>query len=433
MNGPRVFLAAVALALLAGAVAIGQDVGDVASWIRLVIAFEVIGGILVLASIRRWRDQTTGRGWLVAVMLVGVVLRLAVLPADRELSDDAARYHWDGKAIVHGVNPYLFAPDDPAVARLWTDAVDDRINHPWNRTCYPPVAEGLFAIGHLLSPGRLLGLQGLGLLAEIATWVLLARELERRRRSLSWLLLIVWSPLLICQGYLPGHVDMLALPFVALLISSVLGGHGARSGGWLALACLVKPLPLLILPAIARELGLRRSLRVVAVFGAVVVAAYFPFRSAGIRLFSSTWLMATDWSFNGSVAAGLEKFMPMGPAHLLAGILTAVAIGVATWRGRDFLARAAGACLAFVALTTTLFPWYLISFLPLVVLRPRPALVGMMILIPLADIVVIGHQLQGLWREEAWVRWFQYLPFFGLLAWELYRERFPSGRRRVQN
>jgi len=429
MKGSRVFFCAVALVLLAGAVAIGLEPGDTRQWLRLAMGFEVLGGCLVLALIWTWRDRPTGRGWLLAVMLIGIALRLAVLPAGRELSDDAARYHWDGKAIVHGLNPYLYPPDDPAVAELWTDPVDDRINHPWNRTCYPPVAEALFAVGYLLSPGRLLGLQWLCLLAEIATWVLLARELARQRKSWSWLLLLSWSPLLVCQGYLPGHVDLLALPFVALLISATMAGHGARTGFWLAMACLVKPLPLLFLPAIMRELGLRRSRRALAAFGATILLAYYPFRSAGVKLFSSTWLMATDWSFNGSVAAGLERIMPMGSAHLIAGILTAMGIGIAAWQGRDFPARASGAGLAFAAFTPTLFPWYLVCFLPLLVLRPRPALIGLLIMIPLADIVVIDHQMIGLWHETVWVRWVQYVPFFGLLAWEAFHGRIFRHRR----
>jgi alpha-1,6-mannosyltransferase len=431
----RVLLVLVAVVLMAGAVALGRETGDYRLWVRLAIAFEVGGGMLVLAAAWAWQNVLVGRVWLLAVAVVGIALRLAVFPATWELSDDAARYHWDGKAIAHGVNPFIHAPDDPTVAWIGVDEVDGRINHPWNRTCYPPLAQGLFTVGYLLSPGNLRGLQWLNLAAEIFAWFILARELERRRRTFAWLLLMIWSPLLVCQGYLPGHLDLLTLPLVALLACAVLARQSGRAGLWLAAACLVKPLPLLILPAIVREFGLRQSLRLLGVFGLVVAASYVPFLQAGPKLFTSTWLMATDWSFNGSVAAGLESLLSIGEAHLAAGILTGLGVLVAAWRGRDFLERALGAYLVFVIFTPTLFPWYVVSALPLLVLRPGPgmgpALLGLGVLVPLADQVVIAHQLRGVWREAAWVRWAQYLPFYGLLAWEIFSNRILPGRRQA--
>jgi len=419
-----------AVVMLAAAAVIGQEVGDFRTWIRLTMALSVVGGGLVLATAWQWRQRTVGRRWLLGVVLLGVAMRLLILPATRELSDDAARYHWDGKAIAHGVNPFLHAPDDPTVAHLWTDAVDERINHPWNRTCYPPVAEGLFTVAYLLSPGSLRGLQGLSLVAEILSWFFLARELARRGRAAGWLLVMIWSPLLIAQGYLPGHLDLLMLPFVALLLSAILAGHPGRTGLWLALACLIKPLPLLFLPALVREFGPRRSFRLLLVGGLVGGLAYIPFWQAGWQLFSSTWLMATDWSFNGSVGALLESVLSKRQAHLVSAILTGAAILLATWRGRDFLARALGAQVAFVVFTPTLFPWYLVSTLPLLVLRPQAALLGLGVVAPLSDQVVIAHHLHGIWRESAGVRWAQYLPFYGLLGAEWLSTRNRSQRRR---
>ncbi len=425
----RMLLVLVALVMLTGAAAIGQELGDYHRWVVLIITFQVVGGVLVTVAAWDWRNESVGRSWLVAVVLLGIAMRLVILPATWELSDDAARYHWDGKAVAHGVNPYQYPPDDPAVARLWVDKVDDRINHPWNRTCYPPLAQGLFAVGYVLSPGSLSGLQWLNLVAEILAWAILARELERLKKSFAWLLLMIWSPLLVCQGYLPGHLDLLTLPLVALTVSAVLAGRAGRSGLWLAAACLIKPLPLLILPAIVRELGRRRSLRFLVVFVFVILAAYAPFWQAGFKMFSSTWLMATAWSFNGSVAAILEKVLPMGPAHLIAGVLAGLGVLVATWHGRDFLARALGAYVVFVIFTPTLFPWYLVSAFPLLVLRPQMALLGLAVLVPLADQVVIAHHLHGVWREAAWVRWAQFLPFYGLLLWDKFGRRTLTSQR----
>ena len=413
------FLVFTALVLLVGAAAVGQDTGDFSQWTRLAIALSVAGGTLVLATTWLWREQSVSRRWVIMVALLGISMRVLIMPATWELSDDANRYHWDGKANTHGVNPFMHAPDDSLVVHLWTDPLDERINHPWNITCYPPVAQGFFTVGYQLSPGSLQGLKWLSLLSEILTWIVLAGELKKRNRKIVWLLLMVWSPLIICQGYLPGHVDMFILPFMALLISAVIAGNGARAGLWLALAFLVKPLPLFLLPAIAMELGWRRTTRLLMVFLLVSVICYIPFWKAGWLLFSSTWLMATDWSFNGSLGALLERLLPMSGAHLTSGLLTGLGLVLTARKGGDFLTRAVAAQMVFIIFTPTLFPWYLVSTLPLMVLRPQLALLALIVLVPLADVIVIDHQLHNLWHEATWVRLAQYVPFYGLLIWAL--------------
>jgi len=203
------------------------------------------------------------------------------------------------------------------------------------------------------------------------------------------------------------------------MITATLEKHAGRAGLWLAAACLIKPLPLLILPAMVREVGWRKSLKLLAVFAAVVGLAYVPFRSAGYNLVSSTWLMATDWSFNGSVSAWLESLMAKRPAHLIAALMTGVGILWTAWRAKNFFTRALGAYLVFVIFTPTLFPWYLISALPLLAWRPQWALLGLLLLLPLSDLVIIEHHLLGQWHEAPWVRWAQYAPFYGLLFWGL--------------
>lgn len=416
------------LTLLTAGCLLGFGDWSYALSVRLAMGAAVLAGVGVWATVWRWRPVPGpgDRRWLVLAVAVGIVTRLVLMPAGFELSDDAARYHWDGKVLAHRINPYLFAPDSPQLAHLRHDAIDARVNHPDSRTCYPPAAQILFAAGYRLAPHSLRGLQAIFLLAELLTWWVLWRGLQHLGRSPAWLLLVVWSPLLIFQGYLPGHVDLLAMPFVALLLVAVLNQRPRRAGIWLAAACLIKPLPLIMVPAIARELGWRRTSQMLLVSALVVLAAYVPFRSAGGDLFASLWLMATDWSFNGSGGAVLELIMPRGAAHLLAAAGIVAAALVATWRGPDFLGRALGAWLGFVIFTPTLFPWYLMGALPLLVLRSQPALLALIVTIPLADQVMIAHQSVGVWQEDSWVRMIEYGAFYGTIVVGLWRKQFTS-------
>jgi len=405
-----------AAVLLCGAYFAGHDEGPFDLWVRVVIAVEVVAGILVVLAALAWRDQSPDRFWLVMIVVLGVLCRLVAMPATRELSDDAARYHWDGKVLAHGINPFLHSPESHELAHLPRHPVDDKINHPWNRTCYPPVSQILFAGGYLLSPGSLRGFQLLCLLSELAAWLLLARELARRRLPRAWLLLAVWSPLLIFQGYLPGHVDLLYLPWVVLFFTAVSDGRPGRAGLALAVACLIKPLPLLLAPAAMRRLGLRGSVRLGIIVAVVVLVGYLPLLGAGHRLVESTLLMFREWSFNGSLVRLLEAVLPEGYVRPALGAMFFVLLALATWRGRDLPSRMLLAVLAYVVATPVLFPWYLAVAIPLLVLRPDPALLALVVTIPLTDEVVVRYWTDGTWQPALWPWVAQYVLFYTLLV-----------------
>ncbi len=404
------------LCLLATALWLGQDQGNFASWVWVSIAAAVGASALIMGSLRLWQTSEPGLIWVLVILLAGVAFRLSLLPSTRYLSDDAYRYHWDGKVSLHGINPYQYPPSHPVLGSLPADDIDTRINHPDVRTVYPPLAQISFACAYWLTPGSLRGFQYLLLLSEILCWLLLWRELRRRKLPQANLLILVWSPLILFETYLPGHVDALALPWLTLFIIALGKKQCVRVGLFLALACLIKPLALIFVPAAAWHLGLKPALKTAATFLAICLLLYAPFLSAGFHLFSSMWLMGKFWSFNASLAAILEEILPRDLARAVALLTLAGLLLASVMRTRDLLSRLALAMGAFVVCTTTLFPWYLIWMFPILVLRPDPALLLLSALSPLTEIVSIGFRLDGSWDLPLWVRLTLYLPFFLLLA-----------------
>jgi alpha-1,6-mannosyltransferase len=412
-------------ALLALSVILGFLPLSQSAWLRIALLGSVACGALLLAAYFSWPRDPGGR-WTLFILGVALAGRLLLFPAGHELSDDAARYHWDGKLLSHGINPFRFSPeefltgtgqDDPASGetRVPRHTIDERINHPELPTCYPPLAQLLFAAAYRLSPGRLLGWRILSLLAELACWLLLLRELTRRALPRSRLLLAAWIPLSMIEGYLPGHSDTLGLPLLVLFISDLSEKRAWRAGLWLALAAMIKPLPLLFLPALLRELGWRRSMRALTSLALVLAVFHLPFAGAGERLFSSIWLMAGEWSFGGGLGALIETLLPMGIAHLVSALLIGAVAVIGAWRGRDLPARLIAAIIGLVAFTPTLFPWYLIWALPLLALRPNLPLLAFCLLAPLAEWVQIDYQALGVWAPPLWPQLLQYGVFFGLL------------------
>jgi alpha-1,6-mannosyltransferase len=421
-------LAVTGTVLLGGALVLGLDRLPLTPWTWIAIGGSVLGGALVLATALAWRGTTLGPGLVAAVLLLGAAFRLAVIPAQQFLSDDALRYHWDGKVLWHGINPYRYAPADPALDPLRTAPLDACLVRPELRTVYPPLAQLFFALGYALSPGRLVGLQGLMLCCEVLAWLLLLRELRRRGLSLAHILLIAWSPLLVFQGYLPGHVDMLMLPFIALFVVALERGSPLAAGTALALACLIKPHAVIFAPAALRQFGVRRGTFFGLVFVGIFGGAYLPFLSPGLSVFSSVGMMARHWAFNGSLTALLRLVLARDPAREVAAALLVLLLVVSAWRGRDNTSRLLLAATAFIVCTPNLFPWYLFLMMPLLVLRPDPALLALSVLIAITETVTLDLRLTGLWRQPFWQRLVEYVPFYALLAVSAWRRWGMFGR-----
>ncbi len=411
---PRLLPLAAFLLLVSATLMAGFFPGSLSSFVWWTsISAVICGAVVALAGTSR-----SGRGLAIALIILGaIVVRVALLPVPWDLSEDAARYHWDGKVLAAGINPYLYPPNAVELDSLRGDQLDGLISDRSERTLtvYPPLAELVFAAGYLLTPGRLLGMQLLWLLAELAAWLILARELAATNRPRQRLMLLAWAPLIVFTGYLPGHVDLLYLPFVAGFLVAVRRDRPVTAGLLLGLAVLVKPFPLLLLPAAVAEFGVRRSLGAIAALGGIVLVFYLPFLGAGWKLISSMLLMAEEWSFNGSLAAGLERLMPMTVAHIVSWSIFLLLIAATFRIRRDFLSRCLLACAAFAICTPTLFPWYLTFFLPLLALRPDPALLALTILAPLSDLILLGYLTTGTWHQPLWTGVLEYGVFYGLL------------------
>ena len=206
-----------------------------------------------------------------------MALRLAALAGPPTLSDDLFRYAWDGHVQVTGVDPYRYAPDDPALESLrdpwlWPPSPHcpvvarppdcTRINRPMVHTIYPPAAEAWFTAVFRLSGlgARHKAWQIAGLATEVAVLAMLPLALPRLGRDERWTALYALSPAPVVDIVTNGHVDGLA---VALLVAALaLAGRwrdrptraAVAAGALLGAAALVKLYPLVLVAGLA---GLR--------------------------------------------------------------------------------------------------------------------------------------------------------------------------------
>ena len=188
---------------------------------------------------------------------VALVARAGLVAVPPFMSSDVYRYVWDGHVQAAGVNPYLYVPNDPALARLRDGVIFPNINRlDYAHTIYPPAAELVF-----LAAGRvdysLVATKLALLLIEAAGMLAVWRVLVVAGMPPARLLIYAWNPLAIWSFAADGHVDAAVVGFLGLALLARAVGRQGLTGGLLAGAILVKLLPVAVAPALWRRWGWR--------------------------------------------------------------------------------------------------------------------------------------------------------------------------------
>jgi alpha-1,6-mannosyltransferase len=210
------------------------------------------------------------------------LLRLMVVVFPPFLSSDVYRYIWDGWVQAAGINPYRYIPDDTHLAFLRDTTVFPNINRAnYAHTIYPPAAEMIFyaasRIGTLLAIPPVLAMKLAMLVLEgIGIWAMI-QLLDRAGLPRARILIYVWNPVPVWEFAGSGHVDAIAVCFIALALLAVCKSKSSWGAAALAGAALTKFLPVILLPALWR----RWDWKFVTVFVTVAVMLYAPYLSVG--------------------------------------------------------------------------------------------------------------------------------------------------------
>ena len=368
------------------------------------------------------RGASPGRPHL--ILGAALVFRLTLWWSPATLSDDVFRYIWDGRVQLAGINPYLYAPSAPQVAHL-RDALYPSVNHAAIPTIYPPLAQLFFRAICVFSATPAAFKLAL-LLCDWGLCLLLAHALVRRGQDPRRVVLYAWNPLPLVEVAGSGHIDALG---VLILFAALYALHNQR---WAAAACalagafLVKLVPLVLLPTFWRRPRAAwfnfRKRSALLLFPTLGLLAFWPFASAGEKLATGLLTYVQHWHFNAA-AYSLFRFVLQpwdGHAYaharwLCTALFALVALGVQI-RYRDPYRAAFATLGAYILLSPTVHPWYLLWVLPFLAFFPSPAWMLLSGLIFLAYEVQIGYGSSGVWREKPWVLWAQYAPFYLLLC-----------------
>lgn len=465
--GGWTFLAGIAL-LAALVPLVGTPIPRSAYIVPFVGQFTIAALAYWVAWVRLGRDQVP----LVLIWLFAVLFRLVLLLTTPTLSDDIYRYLWDGQLLTHGINPYLYPVDSPALARYAT-ATSTLVNHSWMASPYLPTAQGYFALLMGLFSQSVFAFQLGAVLLDLSTAWLVMDMLIRLKLPAAGVLIYLWHPLLFFEYAQNAHVDVLMVFWVMLsfwfIVRSVTGSSNPScsvTGSVLSMAAatLTKGLPLLLVPLFSRRWGLKRlfayGMLIVVILALFAIGPgwglFGPLDGRGV--FGAIRIYLSDWKFNGSLyhwieifAASYSTFGAVSPQmgtsqgvlftklitnSILLLIITFTAVWIwrndrpgrddAVTRTRSLLRLALTPLCAYIILSPTVHPWYLavvIPFAPLLLSSgqgDRQARRYLWPLLYLTCVVVLSYVTYldpNDWREYNWVRNVEYVPFFALLLW----------------
>ncbi len=346
--------------------------------------------------------------------------------------NDVWRYLWDGHLSATGVGPYAATPHEllteveesgedlpPLESDLWWDVLDN-VSFRTYTSVYPPVAQELFWLAHLLAPGSVLVLKLLIALVDLGSCLAVVALLRALGRPDRDLLLYAWSPLVIKEFTGSGHLDTLMILLVTWAAIALLRRRDWLAQALLGIAVAAKLGAVILFPLF--WMRTRPSSWVAAPIAGLAVS--MPFLPGIDGLFRGLGTYAREWDFNSGIwqalvtpftTLGFED--PGGTAHLLTkGATLMIVVGALILARRGDLEWAQGAFLTLaglVILNAAVMPWYLPWALPFAIAvgnRTWIAFTG------LAFLSYLFYVDQG---EATWWLWLEYMALLGVAAWEL--------------
>jgi len=346
--------------------------------------------------------QPVNRATIWIVLGFAVAMRAVIVFADPFSSSDIYRYVWDGVVQHAHVNPYRYAPGDPALSWLRAPNQDvfDNINRrDYAHTIYPPVAQMIYWLVTFFSP-TVTAMKVAMVGFECMTVGALLALLRRMGRPRTQVLLYAWCPILVWEIGGAGHVDAAVYAFVVLALLFRYREQPVSTGLFLGLAVMTKFYPLVLLPALwTRREGRLGDWKMPAALAGVCVLGYAVYLSAGRLVFGFLSGYAQEEGINSGTRFFLFDWVRSlpGMARLpLAAYMVFCAVvlgGIAWWAWKnaaverfashphamkprvdgppEFVKAAMWMAFAMMLLFSPHYPWYIVWLVPFFALVPN--------------------------------------------------------------
>lgn len=245
--------------------------------------------------------------WVYAAIL----FRLSLLFALPSLSDDFYRFIWDGRLLANGMHPFTELPGFYLESGNQIPGIDQLLYSHLNSqeyfTVYPPLAQFIFWISAIISPGSILGsvivMRIFIIIAEVGSLVLIRKLLVAFKVNDKNVLLYALNPLVILELTGNLHFEAFVIFFILLSLYLLYQSKIWQAGISIGLSIGAKLLPVIFLPLLIIRMGLKKSLWIYLFVFITVVLLFLPlFNREVINGFSeSLGLYFKRFEFNASI------------------------------------------------------------------------------------------------------------------------------------
>jgi alpha-1,6-mannosyltransferase len=311
-----------------------KDAEGAANLVPPLVALLAVTVLVYFAAVHLVLRRTLPPRALWIVLIVAVAIRLPILFTPPILSSDIYRYIWDGRVQLAGINPYLFVPADPALAKLRDAAIFPHINRAdYAHTIYPPTAQVVFAATARVAQSVfaekafILGFEVVAIFCALQLLRLAQLPAER-------VLIYAWNPVTVWSFACDGHVDAIGIALLAAALLLRCLRRDGIAGVLFGAAILVKFLPAAVAPALwRRDAGWRLG----AAAAATVIALYACYAGVGWRVLGFLPGYSAEEDINSGsgiwLLAGLQHLVPLpADAVPIYGVVAALILaGLGLW------------------------------------------------------------------------------------------------------
>ncbi len=382
---------------------------DYQQYLGLLTVFQFSG--LALCMLAVWRGTIINTGQLKLVVIVGILLRVLLIPVDHYTSNDVDRYLFDGFIAFSGFDPYTVSHDASQFSEVIKDWAPPK-EHLKYTTLYPPLALVLFtfaaSFGAELAPFVWKSMTTLASLLIL----FIGHRVLKRTNQLQHFPLIALSPILILETGVGVHLDVFAALCVMFCLYFFIQKRWGFVGVVIGLGTLIKLFPLVLVgplflfsPQLSQKVKLLLGL--IATLGIGYGTAFF----VGWTPIGSLGVFFEKFRFGSPLFTVLEH--ALNPNALLLTVVSLLVIGYALLavyalhagkqQNQNKLYHALQWALSLpLLLGPVVYPWYLMALIPLLAISPNRWLLGWTLLLPLTYEVLGQWVCCQNWQPKAW-------------------------------
>lgn len=376
------------------------------------------------------------------LVFLSILVRLIFIAAIPNLSQDFYRFIWDGRMILAGFNPFLYAPISFIELGQFPVAQANELFQGMgtlsggNHTNYPPLNQLCFVIAGLFSSNNILGsvivMRIIIILADIGTLLVGKKLLEKLQLPAHTIFWYILNPFIIIELTGNLHFEGLMIFFLVLSLFLIHQNKWQMAAIALAFSVAIKLLPLIFLPLFYKKLGFKKWAAFCVIVLGVVALTFAPFFSMEFaRHYSETVaLWFQKFEFNASVYYVLREigyvFRGYNEIAIIGKIISIVVIlfilVFATLRKNISTLGLIHSMLFVMAFyfftTTTMHPWYLATPLLLSLFTNYRFTLAWSFTIFLSYFTYINKSPQ----ENMWLLLVEYGVVYVVFFYEIYRE-----------